>query len=165
MSHPLERAWTTAFVGLGANVGDARAQLQWAVQHIGQLPQVREVVCSSLYRSAPIDCAPGDPDFFNAVLRLQTRLAAPQLLVALQALELQAGRQRPYRNAPRVLDLDLLLFGQGSIDSPGLIVPHPRIWERAFVLYPLAELAPDQVTPQALDSVRQQALSRCAEWR
>ncbi len=159
----LARSWVSAFVGLGANLGHARAQLQWAAQRIGQLPQVRVVARSCVYRSAPVDCAPGDPDFFNAVLALQTQLSAPELLQALQDIEQQAGRQRPYRNAPRSLDLDLLLYGQGWIDSPRLCVPHPRMWQRAFVLRPLAEIAPETVSLQALAAVSHQPLERCSD--
>lgn len=155
--------WVQAFVGLGANLGNARDQLQWAAERIGLLPQVRVVARSSLYRSAPVDCAAGDPDFFNAVLELQTRLTAPDLLQALQSLEQQAGRQRPYRNAPRSLDLDLLLYGRGQIDCPSLSLPHPRMWERAFVLRPLAEIAPDKVSHQALAAVSHQGLERCPD--
>lgn len=157
------RSWVQAFVCLGANLGNAQVQLQWATERIGQLPRVRLLACSSFYRSAPVDCAPGDPDFFNAVLALQTQLTAPDLLQALQGLEQQAGRQRPYRNAPRSLDLDLLLYGDGRIDSPALIVPHPRMWERAFVLRPLAEIAPDKVAPQALAAVSHQPIERCSD--
>lgn len=160
----LHRPWVPAFIGLGANLGQARAQLAWAAERIAQLPQLRVLGRSSLYRSEPIGCAPGDPDFFNAVLAVQTGLSAPDLLQALLALEQQAGRQRPYRNAPRSLDLDLLLYGEGRIDSSALIVPHPRIWERAFVLRPLSEVAPDRVSQEALSAVRGQRLERCAAW-
>ncbi len=156
----LSRPWVPVFIGLGANLGDAPAQLQWAAERIGQWPHVQLTAHSSIYRSRPIDCAAGDPDFFNAVLALQTRLNAMALLEALQHLEHQAGRERPYRNAPRSLDLDLLLYGQGRIDSPQLVVPHPRMDQRAFVLVPLAEIAPERVSPQALAAVVHQAIER-----
>ncbi|MGI9218802.1 MAG: 2-amino-4-hydroxy-6-hydroxymethyldihydropteridine diphosphokinase, partial [Hydrogenophaga sp.] len=89
-----------------------------------------------------------------------TTLTAPALLAALQAIELAHGRERPYRNAPRTLDLDLLLYGEGRIESPELTVPHPRMWERAFVLIPLSEVAPDRVTEAMLGSVADQAIQR-----
>ncbi len=162
LGHDPVRPWVPVFIGLGANLGDAPARLQWAVDRIGQWPQVQLTGHSSLYRSRPIDCAPGDPDFFNAVLSLQTRWTAMALLEALQSLELEAGRERPYRHAPRSLDLDLLLYGQARIESPRLVVPHPRMWERNFVLAPLAEIAPDHVPPQALAAVSHQPIERCA---
>ena len=133
------------FVGLGANLGDARATLAAALGRLAALPQTRLVACSSLYRSAPVDAQ--GPDFINAVAELDTALEPQPLLLALQAIEAEHGRQRPYRNAPRTLDLDLLLYGQRVIAEPGLIVPHPRLHERAFVLQPLAELAPGLSLP------------------
>lgn len=160
----LLRPCVPVFIGLGANLGDAPARLQWALERIGQWPQVKLTGCSSLYRSKPIDCAPGDPDFFNAVVALQTRWTSMALLEALQCLELEAGRERPYRNAPRSLDLDLLLYGQAQMDSPRLVVPHPRMGARAFVLMPLAEIAPERVPPQALAAVSHQAIERCTGW-
>lgn len=149
-----------AFVGLGANLGDAPATLAWALQALGDLPATCCVARSSLYKSSPVDCAPGSPDFYNAVAELQTRLTAPDLLRALHRLEARAGRERPYRNAPRTLDLDLLLYGEARIDSPPLTVPHPRMWERAFVLQPLAQIAPDHVSLAALQAVRAQPIQR-----
>jgi 2-amino-4-hydroxy-6-hydroxymethyldihydropteridine diphosphokinase len=117
-----------------------------------------------LYRSAPIDSS--GPDYLNAVAAVATELAPHALLQALQAIELRHGRERPYRNAPRTLDLDLLLFGEQRIDSPDLVVPHPRMHERAFVLRPLADLAPALVIPGRgavaiwLDAVGDQAVVR-----
>ena len=128
------------FVGLGANLGDARATLAAALDQLGGLPGTRLVARSSLYRSAPVDAR--GPDFINAVAELDTVLEPQPLLLALQAIEAEHGRQRPYPNAPRTLDLDLLLFGQRVIAEPGLSVPHPRLHKRAFALLPLAELAP-----------------------
>ncbi len=128
------------FVGLGANLGDARETLQQACGQLAALPGTTLVAVSPLYRSAPIDAA--GPDFFNAVAELKTALEPLPLLQALQALELQHGRQRPYRHAPRTLDLDLLLFGQRVIQDTGLQIPHPRLHQRAFVLLPLLALAP-----------------------
>ena len=100
------------------------------------------------------------PDYLNAVVALETRLSAPALLDALQALELQAGRERPYRNAPRTLDLDVLLYGSARIESARLTVPHPRMLLRAFVLRPLAEIAPDLVSANQLEAVRDQTIER-----
>jgi len=144
----------TAYVALGANLGDARAALRGALGDLARLPDTHRVASSRLYVSAPVDAT--GPDYLNAVAKLSTRLTAPALLRALQALERAAGRQRPYRNAPRTLDLDLLLYGDGRIDSPGLTVPHPRMPQRAFVLRPLAELAPEKVPASMLNAVHGQ---------
>lgn len=147
-----------AWIGLGANLGDARAALAGAVQAMGRLAGTQVLRVSSLYRSAPVDAT--GPDYLNAVAELRTTLAPQALLQALQALELAAGRERPYRNAPRTLDLDVLLYGSQSIATPTLTVPHPRLWERAFVLLPLAELAPERVTSAQLQAVQAQAIAR-----
>lgn len=149
------RPRVTAYVGLGANLGDAEAAVRGALRSLSGIQDTCVTGASRLYRSAPVDAA--GPDFINAVAALQTRLSAPALLAALRALEQAAGRERPYRNAPRTLDLDLLLYGEGRIDGPGLTVPHPRLAGRAFVLWPLAELAPGRVTAGMLDAVRDQA--------
>lgn len=141
----------TAYVGLGANLGDAEAAVRAALRALSGIEHTRVSAASRLYRSAPVDAA--GPDYVNAVAALQTRLTAPALLAALQRLEQGAGRERPYRNAPRTLDLDLLLYGSGSIESPCLTVPHPRMAGRAFVLRPLAELAPARVSADALAAV------------
>jgi 2-amino-4-hydroxy-6-hydroxymethyldihydropteridine diphosphokinase len=135
-----------AWIGIGANLGDARANVLDAIERLSRLPGARLVQTSSLYRTAPIDSS-GD-DYVNAVAALDTTLGAHALLQALLAIEQAHGRERPYRNAPRTLDLDLLLYGDEVIDNaPTLIVPHPRMHERAFVLAPLAEVAPDLVIP------------------
>ena len=135
-----------AWIGVGANLGDARANVLDAIARLARLPGARLVQASSLYRTAPIDSS-GD-DYVNAVASLDTDLDAHALLQALFAIEQAHGRERPYRNAPRTLDLDLLLFGDEIIiDAPTLIVPHPRMHERAFVLAPLAEVAPGLVIP------------------
>ncbi len=150
----------TAYVALGANLGDARATVSDAIAALARLPQTRLLQASSLYRTAPWEAS--GPDFINAVAAVETSLDARGLLRALQALELQAGRERPYRNAPRTLDLDVLLYGDAVIDTPELVVPHPRLGERAFVLVPLAEIAPGLVTPQQLQAVARQAIERLA---
>ena len=147
----------TAYVGLGANLGEPVRALQQALDALGRLPRTTLVRRSSFYRSAPVDA--GGPDFINAVAEISTGLDAPELLAQLQALEQGAGRERPYRNAPRTLDLDLLLYGFARIDSPLLIVPHPRMRERAFVLHPLAEIAPQRVTASELAAVATQRIA------
>lgn len=147
-----------AYVGLGANLGDAAAAVRRALVDLDCLPRSRVAARSSLYRSAPV--AAIGPDFVNAVAAIETRLSAPDLLAALQALEQQAGRERPFPNAPRTLDLDLLLYGSGQIDGPRLTVPHPRMHSRAFVLVPLAEIAPTLVTAQQLAAITSQVIAR-----
>jgi 2-amino-4-hydroxy-6-hydroxymethyldihydropteridine diphosphokinase len=158
----------TAWVGIGANLGDARAQVEDALARLARLPGVRLLRASSLYRSAPIDSS-GD-DYVNAVAELDTALGAHALLAQLHAIEQAHGRERPYRNAPRTLDLDLLLYGDQVIaNAPALIVPHPRMHERAFVLAPLAELAPGLEIPgrgrvaDLLPGVAGQAIERMQE--
>lgn len=145
-----------ATIGLGANLGDAPGTVRAAMAAIAALAQTDPLRASDLYASAPIDSS--GPDYVNAVVQVRTRLSAPALLAELQTIERAAGRERPYRNAPRTLDLDVLLYGDAHISSPALTVPHPRMQERAFVLLPLAEIAPALVTPQALAAVADQAV-------
>lgn len=133
-------AESLAYVGLGANLGDARATLAAAFDALAAMPQTELTRRSSLWRSAPIDSS--GPDYLNAVAELRTRLAPLELLQRLQAIEQAHGRERPYRHAPRTLDLDLLLQGQRVLHTPELTLPHPRLHQRAFVLLPLLELAP-----------------------
>jgi 2-amino-4-hydroxy-6-hydroxymethyldihydropteridine diphosphokinase len=147
----------TAYVGLGANLGDPLRALQQALQGLAQLPHTQLLRSSRFYRTAPVDA--GGPDYVNAVAALQTRLDAFELLSALQSLEAAAGRERPYRNAPRTLDLDLLLYGDARIARARLTVPHPRMQERAFVLQPLADIAPGRVDAAALAAVSDQRIS------
>lgn len=135
----------TAYIGIGANLGDARANVLDAVERLRRLPGVSLEAVSSLYRTAPIDSS-GD-DYINAVARLSTGLPAQALLEALFDIEQAHGRERPYFNAPRTLDLDLLLYGDEQIATATLTVPHPRMHLRAFVLMPLLELAPHVVLP------------------
>lgn len=130
----------TAWIGLGANLGDAAATVTAAIHELAALPDTRLMAVSSLYRSAPVDA--GGPDFVNAVAAVATGAAPHALLAHLQAIELRHGRERPYRNAPRLLDLDLLLYDGVTLADATLTVPHPRMHARAFVLAPLAELAP-----------------------
>ncbi len=147
-----------ATIGLGANLGDARQAVHGAVAAIAALDGCQLLTTSPLYRSAPIDSS--GPDYFNAVLQISTRLTAPDLLACLHRIERGAGRERPYRNAPRTLDLDLLLYGQARLDSPTLTVPHPRMLLRAFVLRPLADIAPALVSAQALAAVADQVIAK-----
>jgi len=134
-----------AYIGIGANLGDASANVDDALRRLAALDGGRMLGQSAKYRTAPIDSS-GD-DYINAVACIETTLAAPALLDALHGIELAHGRERPYRNAPRTLDLDILLYGDQAIDLPQLHVPHPRMLERAFVLVPLLEIAPDVVVP------------------
>ena len=155
--HP-SRPPVTAYIALGANLGDAQATVRQAMRDIDGLPGTTVSRCSSLYRTAPIDSS--GPDYINAVVEVATELLAPVLLQALQVLERQAGRERPYRNAPRTLDLDVLLYGEAWMDGPLLTIPHPRMAERAFVLLPLAEIAPWRVLPDGLLAVAGQRVER-----
>ena len=154
-----------AYVAFGANLGDPAAAFFEAVQRLDALPGTRVVARSSLYRSAPVGVA-GQPDYLNAVIALDTALAPRPLLEALLAIEHDSGRRRDFPMAPRTLDLDLLLHGDAVIDEPGLQVPHPRMHERAFVLLPLLEIAPDVWIPgrgparEALPAVAGQAIAR-----
>lgn len=148
-----------AYVGLGANLGaDLLATLTQAAQALAGLPDTRLVALSSAWRSAPVDA--GGPDFLNAVAALDTALSPLELLDALQAIELAHGRERPYRNAPRTLDLDLLLHGDVHLATPRLTLPHPRLGERAFVLQPLLEIAPELAHLAAGDAWRDQRIAR-----
>lgn len=147
-----------AFVAIGANLGDAEATVKEAMAAIGALQRTQVTARSSLYRSAPVDAE--GPDFINAVVAVRTGLDAEQLLIALQRLETLAGRERPFPNAPRTLDLDLLMHGNSVVESPTLTLPHPRMRERAFVLKPLAEIAPDKVPRAALARVTGQVIQR-----
>jgi 2-amino-4-hydroxy-6-hydroxymethyldihydropteridine diphosphokinase len=132
-----------AFIGVGANLGFARDAVLNALADLSRMPGTEFVAASSLYRSAPLgDDGPGDgPDFINAVGEIETTLSPDELLATLQAIETRYGRVRTTKNAPRTLDLDILLYGDGIIQTPTLVVPHPRLHERAFVLAPLVELA------------------------
>ncbi len=149
------------FIAIGANLGVVQDTVQSAIRSIAALPYTRLMRASSLYRTAPVDA--DGPDFINAVLSVLTMLGAHELLLKLQQIEQQAGRKRPCKNAPRTLDLDILLYDHAVIDSPTLQVPHPRMTERAFVLMPLAEIAPDQVSPMALEKVSSQIISRLSD--
>ena len=134
-----------AYIGIGANLGDARANVDDALARLAALDGCTLLAASGKYRTVPIDSS-GD-DYINAVACIDTMLPAPALLEALHGIELAHGRARPYRNAPRTLDLDILLYGDERIELPSLHVPHPRMLERAFVLVPLLEIAPGVIVP------------------
>ncbi len=158
-------AMVTAYIGLGANLGDAALAVRQAIASINALPLCRVTKKSSLYTTAPIETLPGyasGDEYTNAVIEVETGLCAPVLLQHLQQIEQASGRERPYVNAPRTLDLDLLLYGDGRINSAHLTVPHPRMWQRAFVLVPLAEIAPDLVSAEVLGAVDGQSIARVA---
>jgi 2-amino-4-hydroxy-6-hydroxymethyldihydropteridine diphosphokinase len=166
---PVEQATSAAeqqaYIGLGANLGDPLAALRSAVDALKPLPGTRLLAVSSVYRTAPVDAS--GPDFLNAVAMIATGQQPLQLLDALQAIERQHGRQRPFVNAPRTLDLDLLLYGDLVLHSPRLTLPHPRMRQRAFVLRPLLELSPALVVPGSgalandLQRLGDQRVDRC----
>ncbi|MBI5889996.1 MAG: 2-amino-4-hydroxy-6-hydroxymethyldihydropteridine diphosphokinase [Nitrosomonadales bacterium] len=135
-----------AFIGLGSNLADPVAQVSHALDAMNGLPQTRLLKRSSLYRSAPVGFLE-QPDFINAVAKLETELAPRALLDALLALEHECGRTREFRNAPRTLDLDVLLYDDLEHHEHGLTIPHPQMHLRAFVLQPLLEIAPECVIP------------------
>lgn len=135
-----------AFIGIGSNLDEPVSRVRSALAELGRLPSTRVVRCSSLYRTAPVGYLE-QPDFINAVARIDTTLDPHRLLAALLEIEERHGRVRSVPNAPRTLDLDILLYGDRTIDERGLSIPHPRMHERAFVLVPLAEIAPEIVIP------------------
>lgn len=135
-----------AYVALGANLEDPEDQVRAGIEELAMLPNTRLAGVSSLYRSAPVGHLE-QPDFVNAVARIETALAPRALLDALLAIERRFGRVRAFANAPRTLDLDIILYDEAQHVEEGLAIPHPRMHERAFVVVPLAELAPDAIVP------------------
>jgi 2-amino-4-hydroxy-6-hydroxymethyldihydropteridine diphosphokinase len=135
-----------AYIALGANLGDPAAQVEAACGELARLPETRLFARSGLYLSKPVGYAE-QPDFVNAVVGVQTRLSPRALMTALLEIEARHGRDRTFKNAPRTLDLDLLLYDGLVMREPGLTLPHPRMAERPFVLVPLAEIAPDILVP------------------
>ncbi len=158
---------TLAYIALGSNLGDPLGTVQAALLALERLPGTTLVAASSLYRSAPVGLK-NQPDFINAVAAADTGLAAPALLEELFAIEARFGRRRDFHHAPRTLDLDLLLYGDEVRTDARLTLPHPRMHERAFVLAPLVEIAPECVIPghgraaALLESCRDQRITRCA---
>ena len=157
---------TVAYLGLGANLGDARQTLKDTVVCLAQQHTISVLAKSSLYRTAPIDA--GGDDYFNCVVKIDTTLPARHLLRLCHSIEEHFGRERPYRNAPRTLDLDILLFGDSCIEEADLVIPHPRLTERAFALVPLIELdseviiAPRGRADEFLASVEDQRIEKVA---
>ena len=151
------RDWVRAFIGLGANVGDPLTQIEQAMAALMSLPATVGLQRSRLYRTAPWQAQ--GPDFINAMVQLDTQLSAPELWVQMQRIEEAAGRIRPYHHAPRTLDLDLIFYGQAVINSPALVLPHPRWRERAFVLRPLSDLAPERILASDWASVEDQDIT------
>ena len=149
-----------AFIGLGSNLDDPCRQLHRAFAALGELPDTSLLAQSSLYRSAPLGYA-DQPDFVNAVAKIATALAPQALLQALLEIERMHGRERTFRNAPRTLDLDILLYDEVRLDEHGLTIPHPQMHRRAFVLRPLLEISPDASIP-ALGEARN-ALLKCID--
>lgn len=137
---------TRAYIGLGANLGDTGLTLRNAAAELAAAPGITACRLAPLYRSAPVEA--DGPDYINTVAAIDTTLSPWELLDLLQRIEARHGRDRPYRNAPRTLDLDLLLYGDARLDDDRLTVPHPRMHQRAFVLLPLADLEPSLVLEQ-----------------
>lgn len=135
-----------ACVALGANIGEPLRQIEAAFAALAALAGTRVLARSSLYRSAPVGYA-DQPDFINAVAMIETTLAPHALLDAVLGIERAHGRVREFPNAPRTLDLDIVLYGDVVLQEPGLTIPHARMLQRAFVMVPLAEIAPDTVVP------------------
>jgi len=144
----------TAYVGLGSNLGDRQDNLRTALSELRQMPTISILRVSSLYESAPVGVTE-QPEFLNAVAALETALPATDLLDVFLNLENKIGRVRTFRWGPRVIDLDLLLYGDAQIALPSLTVPHPRLREREFVLVPLAEIAPELVLPGDQKTVKE----------
>ncbi len=145
-------------MAFGANLGDAQATVLQAIQDVGALATTQLKKASALYASAPYEAS--GPEFVNAVAIYETGLQPLELLDALQNLENIAGRERPFANAPRTLDLDIIFYGDVALDTPRLTVPHPRWQERAFVLVPLAQISPEKVSPTSLEKVAHQPIRR-----
>lgn len=158
MTPTSQAASVLAYIGLGANLGEAAATVLAAAQALRTDAGIRTLRLSALYRTAPVDSS--GPDYVNAVAEIRTTHTPLALLAALQAIEQRHGRERPYRNAPRTLDLDLLWYDGRHIQEPTLTVPHPRMHERAFVLRPLRELSPDLILDQGPIA---ELLARCAD--
>lgn len=158
----------TVYIALGSNLDDPVRQLRSGVAAVGAVPGIELRSVSSLYRSVAVGYR-NQPDFVNAVVRVETTLAPAELLAALLDVEHRHGRVRSFRNAPRTLDLDILLYGERVVREPELTIPHPRMQERAFVMVPLAEIAPDALVPgcgrvrDLLGGIAQDTVARLTE--
>jgi 2-amino-4-hydroxy-6-hydroxymethyldihydropteridine diphosphokinase len=151
---------TSAFIGLGSNLQSPLQQVRQAVDELAALPATSLVACSALYRSAPMG-PPDQPHYVNAVAEIDTGLAVLTLLDELQGIERRHGRIRTERWGPRTLDLDILLYGDAGFSTPRIQIPHPGIGQRSFVLYPLAEIAP-QLSIPGLGTL-QSLLQQCSQ--
>ena len=151
---------TLAYVGIGSNLERPREQVLQAFEELGRIPATRLTRKSSLYRSAPMGNA-DQPDFVNAVAEIDTALSPTEILLQLKNIETRHGRIRSFPNAPRTLDLDLLLYEKEALASENLTLPHPRMHERAFVLKPLVEIAPDITVPGR--KTAKELLKNCAK--
>ena len=162
---------TRAFIGFGANLGDPFAVMPHVLETLAALPETQLAACSSYYRSAPLGVVGSQPDYINAVIALDTSLPPQALLDALLRIEAACGRNRDAALAPRTLDLDLLLYGETVMQSLTLTLPHPRLHQRAFVLFPLAEIAPALSIPghgslsALLENVKDQRIVRIGDIR
>ena len=163
-------ATTAAWIALGGNLGDRREHLERAIAELSTTPGIRVIAVSSFVETEPVGGPRGQPRFLNAAASLEKELPARALLDTLHAIERAHGRDRAreVKNGPRTLDLDLLLYGDAHIDEPGLVVPHPRLEERTFVLLPLSEIARGLVLPRCRSSVERrlaELTARTAEAR
>lgn len=138
--------WTTAYLGLGANLGDKQKTITRALRELARLPTIKVTHVSSLYKSAPVGIVE-QPEFLNAAAVIETTLAPPELLARILQVEQQLGRVRTVRWGPRVIDIDILAYGGSAVNLPELTIPHPRLLERAFALLPLAEIVPELRLP------------------
>lgn len=155
--------WFSAFVGIGSNLNEPERQVRDALDELTAQPDFHSLIASRVYRSAPVGVI-DQPDFINAVAGVLTQLAPQELLACLQALENRHGRIRgAQRFGPRTLDLDLLLYANRKVDEPTLTVPHPRLHERAFVLLPLADIAPSLVFPDGVSLAQRLASVDCSK--
>ncbi|AIL32996.1 2-amino-4-hydroxy-6-hydroxymethyldihydropteridine diphosphokinase [Basilea psittacipulmonis] len=150
-----------SYIALGANLGNPEQTLHQAIHVMSQTPGIVVNKISSFYQTAPID-SKGD-DYINAVVEIYTTLSPMDLLQTLQKIELDFGRERPYKNAPRTLDLDVLLYEGYQSQDAILTIPHPRMYERAFVLVPLKEIATQEVSDEMLSAVSEQSIFRLSE--
>ncbi len=150
MSHSLPRVG----IAMGSNIEPCLERLQTAAEFLRGLNEGDPFLISSIYKTEPVDCAPGTPAFFNAVAEISTSLTPRQLMDRLQSFEISQGRPNDHgKNTPRTIDLDILYFGDAECSDPGLVLPHPRATERAFVMVPLAEICPNLIFPGQSETV------------